>query len=466
LFTESNQYLGLFIYIVVPAFLVFGLLLIPIGMIRKIRKDKHKQVKEKKGWWPAIDLNDQRHRNAAILFLITTVVFVLGSAVGSMEAFHYTESVKFCGTLCHNVMEPEYVAYQNSPHARVKCVECHVGAGASWYVKSKLSGLYQVYAVLTGKYPTPIPTPISNLRPARETCEKCHWPQKFYSRKLVTKRSFLADTNNTEWDIALQMKIGPNFSALGLQEGIHWHINQDVKIEYIPSTLNRETIPWVKLTNLKTGKVHIYQDEENALSKEAMDTLPLRTMDCMDCHTRPSHMYKSPQKFVDEALINGKIPKELPFIKFASMKFLKENYSNKDTALITIADSIRNFYKANYPEIFNTKNEMITKAIAGITDGFSKNIFPFMKVRWDAYPDHIGHQESDGCFRCHSDKHKNQEGKIISKDCNLCHTIIAQGRPNSIQTASIFDTMEFRHPIDIGTDWKEYFCTECHKSLY
>jgi hypothetical protein len=148
------------------------------------------------------------------------------------------------------------------------------------------------------------------------------------------------------------------------------------------------------------------------------------------------------------------------------MKYLKDLYPNKDTALMIIQDSIGNYYKTNLPDIYNSKKDLIAMAIDGIKEEFNKNIFPFMKVRYDAYPDHIGHLESDGCFRCHSNKHKSSNGKIISKDCNLCHSIVAQGKPNEIQAGSVFDKLEFRHPIDIGTDWKDYFCSECHKYLY
>src|SRR5512147_2459048 len=105
-------------------------------------------------------------------------------------------------------MNPEFTAYRLSPHARVACVDCHVGTGATWYVRSKLSGLRQVYAVLTNSYDRPIPTPITDLRPARETCEECHWPEKFYARQLRNTKHYLTDSANTEWNISLQMKIG------------------------------------------------------------------------------------------------------------------------------------------------------------------------------------------------------------------------------------------------------------------
>ena len=88
------------------------------------------------------------------------------SSLGSYRVFEETESPQFCGALCHTVMKPEYTAYKISPHSRVRCTECHIGPGASWFVRAKLSGLYQVYATVTDVYPRPIPVPVQNLRPA------------------------------------------------------------------------------------------------------------------------------------------------------------------------------------------------------------------------------------------------------------------------------------------------------------
>ncbi|MCK5134486.1 MAG: NapC/NirT family cytochrome c [Bacteroidales bacterium] len=310
IFNEGSSYAGLFAYIILPGFLVLGLILIPIGMRARSRRDRRRQ-EVMKTVWPVVDLNDRRHRNAFTIFVICTVVFLLASAVGSYEAFHYTESTEFCGTMCHTVMEPEYVAYQNSPHARVSCVECHVGSGADWYVKSKLSGLYQVYSVAFKKYPRPIPTPVHSLRPARETCEQCHWPEKFTPHLSRSEKYFLTDSSNTEWDINLQIKIGSQYSALGLQEGVHWHINPDVRIEYVATDEKREFIPWVRMTNLETGEVTEYLDDDEVFYTDSLENYTIRNMDCMDCHNRPSHEYKSPSNYVDQMLASGEIPSEL-----------------------------------------------------------------------------------------------------------------------------------------------------------
>jgi len=461
---ESNPYMGLFIYIVSPAFMVLGLLLIPIGMLNKRKKMKGHEYATQK--WPILDMNNKINRTAVIRISIITLVLLVATAMGSYQAFHYTESVKFCGTLCHKVMEPEYTAYQNSSHANVKCVECHVGEGAGWYVKSKLSGLYQVYSVIFKKYSTPIATPLRNLRPASETCERCHWPQKFYSQKLRNLRSYVADSGNTEWNNSLLMKIGPQYSAKGLTEGIHWHINKSVKIEYIAGTADRESIPWVKFTDLKTGKVKIFIDEENPVDKKAMDSLEYRTMDCMDCHNRPSHKYLSAPNFIDNAIVAGLIPNDIPFIKMAAMEALKVSYNTKDSAHIEIKNVITNYYKEEQPAAWAKNSQRINKAIALIIGEYDKNVFPFMKVEATRYLDHIGHLESDGCFRCHSDRHKTAGGETISRNCDLCHSILAQGPTGKVQTVPLGSSMEFVHPTEIRGKWKTAFCSECHRVLY
>lgn len=461
--TQQRPYIGLVIYIILPVFLISGLLLIPIGMYFKIRKErKLKTVVTAE--WPQINLNDVRHRNAFFIFTIGTAIFLFLSSVGSYEAFHFTESVTFCGKICHNVMNPEYTAYQTSPHARVACVDCHVGPGAGWYVRSKLSGLYQVYAVTLGSYPKPIPTPITNLRPARETCEECHWPEKFYARELLFQKHYLADEDNSEWDIGLTLKIGGTYSVRALTEGIHWHINPKVRIEYKASDIHRQQLPWVKFTDLETGKSIIFNDQNQPLNKEQLDTLETRVMDCIDCHNRPSHDYNPPALFVNNAITAGTIPKELPMIKSLAMDLCGNDYSSTDTAMIAIKDGINSYYKKNYPEIFSGKYYLVDKAVSGLQAAYNKNIFPEMKVKWSVYPNNIGHLEFMGCFRCHNNTHTSSDGKIISKKCDLCHLINAQGRPDTLQVASVEKSLEFHHPNG-DESWKEAMCTDCHTGL-
>jgi hypothetical protein len=462
-FDIGGSYIGLLIFIVLPVFLIIGLILIPIGMIRRSRKLKRLgEASVKKGI--KLDLNDRRHWNAIAVFVFVTFLFLFLTAIGSYEAFHYTESNEFCGLLCHKVMEPEYVAYQESSHSRVACVDCHVGEGADWYVRSKLSGLYQVYSVIAKKYPRPIPTPIENLRPAQETCEKCHWPGKFYSYRLRNEKHYLADSLNTEWNIQLKMKTGPEHSSMGLSEGIHWHINKDIIVEYISSDHDREYIPWVRYINLASGDTIIFEDTFEKLDEVAVDTLEKRVMDCLDCHNRPSHHYLPPQEFTDLLIATGDIPSDLPEIKSLAMEIMNYSYEYKDSALMRIEESVVDHYQVNYAGLID--EQLIDKAVKGLKSGFSRNIFPFMQASWDVYPNHIGHVEFNGCFRCHNGNHESQDGRIISRDCNLCHTIVGQGSVKVYEETTLSESLEFKHPVDIQGVWKEYACTECHRYLY
>ena len=466
LFTkEGNQYSGLIMYIILPVFLVLGLIMIPLGMIFKRRKEKREEI-DREHRFPIVNLNDPKQRWVVIFVIITTTVLLVMSALGSYEAFHYTESNEFCGTLCHKVMNPEYVTYHSSAHARVKCVECHVGSGATWYVKSKLSGLYQVYSYLFNKYPRPIPTPIHNLRPARETCEQCHWPQKFYDRKYVVRKHYIADEENSEWDIHLLMKTSPEYKALGLQEGIHWHISPDVKIEYATVNSKRDTIVWVKYTNLKSGKESIFRDDSIPVTRAQLDTLHFRTMDCLDCHNRPSHKFKSPIEFFDDAMTAGRLPKDMPDLKIAAMDILDEDYPSLDSAFSAINTGINEYYEFMYEDIYDTAKDEINHVVSEIEKDYSENVFPYMKTKWNTHLNHLGHLESNGCYRCHNNRFKSQDGKVISRECTLCHYIKAQGPPDNMEYANGKVALDFVHPVDIKGKWKRIFCSECHDNLY
>lgn len=179
----DNPYIGILSFIILPSILIFGLLLIAYGILRE--RKRIIQGKSREGKLPIIDLNDPAKRAAFATFSIGTVILLLFTAFGSYKAYEYTETDEFCGTVCHQVMEPEYTAYLGSPHSRVGCVGCHIGSGTDWYVKSKLSGAYQVYSVIFKKYSQPIPTPVRELRPAEGTCEQCHSPEHFFSEKKI-----------------------------------------------------------------------------------------------------------------------------------------------------------------------------------------------------------------------------------------------------------------------------------------
>jgi hypothetical protein len=457
-FTETTTpYLGIINYLVFPVVLIAGLLLIPLGMWREYRRRTRFHALPS---LPHVDLNIPHHRRMFVLFVSVTAVFLLFTGVGSYHAYEFTESTTFCGKVCHSVMEPEYTAYQNSPHARVTCAGCHVGPGAGWFVQSKLSGAYQVYAVTFNKYPRPIPTPIENLRPARETCEQCHWPQAFFGNKQDLRVHFMKDEENTRWFYNLLIKIGGGSPELGHTSGIHWHMNIANKIEYLPADESREVIPWVRSTNAN-GEVTVYSSEPGLMDGAAIDPTKIRVMDCIDCHNRPTHIYYAPNIALNRAINFGWIDAGLPSIKATAVEALTAEYPSKDAALAAIDSTIRDFYATNYPDLSTQKSQQIDEAVKRVQDIYLKNNFPHMKASWRTYPDHIGHFLSPGCYRCHDGLHQSADGKVITNDCNTCHLIIEQGDGKTVNEANL-EGLEFRHPIDIGEAWKETSCHECH----
>jgi nitrate/TMAO reductase-like tetraheme cytochrome c subunit len=225
-----NPYVGIFAYAVVPGILVFGIAIFVLGLLLE-RRRRHKMAPEDIARYPDLDLNDPKVRKATLFTVAGLVLFVTFSILGSYQAYHYTDSDAFCGTLCHTVMHPEYTAYKQSPHARVGCVGCHVGEGAGWYVRSKLSGSYQLYSATFDKYPRPIQSPVENLRPARETCEQCHWPEKFFGAQLKVFTHYAYDETNTPREVRMLIKTGGGSPTGGLVAGIHWHMFNENKIE-------------------------------------------------------------------------------------------------------------------------------------------------------------------------------------------------------------------------------------------
>jgi len=454
-------YAGLVIFVIVPTVFVFGLILIPIGMFFEWQRWKRTQTLSIPRF-PIIDLNNPHHRNAMFIFVVGSLLLLFLSAFSSYKAYQETDSVAFCGTLCHSVMAPEHTTYLNSPHARVRCVDCHVGPGADWFVRSKMSGAYQVYAVLLNKYPRPIPVPIGHLRPAQETCEQCHWPERFFGAQQKKLIHFLPDEKNTRWEINLLIRTGGGSPESGLTEGIHWHMNISNRVEYIATDEKRQEIPWVRITNLKTGEVTEYMSTEKPLSEKEIAGANIRKMDCMDCHNRPTHIFHSPSYSVNLALGTGKIDSTLPFIKSTGVNLLAANYPSTDSALNAIENGVKKFYQDNYPKLTNDKEDAISRAIVELQNIYRNNFFPEMKVRWDIYPNNIGHLNFPGCYRCHDGLHKSADGKMITNECIACHTIIGQGKPQKMAFSMEPKGLVFQHPEDIGEVWQEMKCSDCH----
>jgi hypothetical protein len=452
-------YAGIIAFIILPAILILGLIFIPIGMyFEHRRRVRLKGESQPRAFY--IDLGKPSHRFATMVFSSGTIIFLLATDVGSYRAYEFTESVTFCGQVFHKVMEPEFVAYQYSPHARVTCAECHVGPGAGWFVRSKLSGAYQVYATTFNLFPKPIPTPIKNLRPARETCEECHWPNKFHGSQERIFDHYMVNEENTKWTIRMLIKTGGGSMEAGIAEGIHWHMNLANEIDYIATDEQRQVIPWVRMKDHE-GNVREYISEDNPIDPEDLSKYEMRRMDCIDCHNRPTHIYLSPSKAINYAMSAGRIDRTLPSAKRIAIEALIEEYTSKDSAMVAIAQKIKESYEDEYPEILESRKDDVDKMISEVQEIYRRNFFPEMKVRWDVYPDNIGHFLNAGCYRCHDGRHVSEDGAVISDKCNICHLIISQGTEEQTQVINP-DGLEFRHPVDIDEAWREMACSECH----
>lgn len=454
----SNPYVDIIAYLVLPGVLVTGLIIVPLGMAWRYRQLKRTTAAAQVSRYrlPPIDLNDTRTRKGLTIFLAVTFFILLPVlGVSSYQGYNYTESSQFCGRVCHTVMEPEYTAYTHSPHARVSCAECHIGSGASWFVKAKLSGTRQVLAVWENSFPRPIPPAITQLRPARETCEECHWPAKFYGVQLKEIVHFSPDETNSRRTVRMLLKVGGADESIGRVEGIHMHMVLYGRIEYVARDSILQDIPWVKYTDPK-GVERIYRSDGQS-GKDPRPDGVVRLVDCMDCHNRGAHHFRSPQSAVDLFLNVGRIDASLPYIKREAVAALSQPYSDAPAADAGLERSLTDFYKEHYPDVWQKQQPAIRQAVDMLKVVYRENFFPAMNVNWLTYPENVGHLTSAGCFRCHDGRHVDDAGEHISSDCHTCHTFL-----NPVEShEGAFEEGEFRHSMNLVLHGNLQ-CMQCH----
>jgi nitrate/TMAO reductase-like tetraheme cytochrome c subunit len=422
---QPSPYVGIITYLVLPGILFQGVVLVLWGMRREaVRRKKEGAAQQLP--YPRLDLNDPRHRKRFGYGLISGSVLLLVLGWVGYNGYLFTGSVTFCGKVCHGVMKPEYTAYTHSPHARVACVDCHVGSGASWYVQSKLSGARQVIATTFNTYDRPIKTPIEHLRPARETCEQCHWPEKFFGAKLQQIPHYRYDEENTAEQMSLLLRTGGGNPEHGNNAGIHWHMVTANRVTFAAADQQRQVIPWIR-AEARDGTVRVYKAENSKLTDDEIAALPKREMDCMDCHNRPSHAFPPPEGSVDHALSVGEIAEDLPWIKRVAVDAISAQYASSDAAKTGIRNAIEGFYRENHPKLMGERKADIERAVTVATSIFERGVFPEMNVNWTTYPNNLGHRSWPGCFRCHDDRHVAEDGRRLSTSCTLCHTMPQRG---------------------------------------
>lgn len=429
----ANQYAATMGYLVMPPMFMAGLALIAFGAWRRGRKAKAEGAINR-----AVELvmDDASARRRVVFVVVASVLNVTLISVASFQGVTYMNSPEFCGQLCHQVMEPEHAAYVRSPHARVPCVDCHIGEGASWFARSKLSGLRQVVATATGDFSRPVPTPIKHLRPARETCEKCHWTEKFHGSRLLVRHTYGDDAKNTRKTNVVRLNVGGRDKKSGRYRGIHWHVAPDVKITYEVLDAKRKLIG--KVVMKSATRQATFMPPKKLSGKKALE---VRVMDCVDCHNRPTHIYDPlPGVAVDQAISYAKIDSTLPFVRKQAVALLKQQLTDPQKAAAQFSSKLAGYYRKNYPEVAIKKAKQIEQAGAELGAIYKRNIYPRLKITWNTYPNHIGHrQTTEGCFRCHDDERTavKDKDKTISQDCDLCHEVLAEEEEKPDVPASV-----------------------------
>ncbi len=422
---HEHPYAGIVLFLILPSLFVAGLVLIPLGFVLQRRKDRREGYVEPP---PPIDLTSPRIRRVVTFIAIATLANATLVGFASYKGLEVMDSVGFCGETCHTVMAPELAAYKGSPHSRIGCVECHIGAGAGWFVKSKLSGTRQVIAVALKTYSTPIPSPVHQLRPARETCEQCHWPQRFTGDRVIVKRKYAEDEKNTMLTTVLVMHVGGQ-NAQG-SVGIHGrHLDAGSRISYSAVDERRQQIANVTYRD-DAGKTVEFASTELKATPEQLAKAEVRAMDCVDCHNRPTHAFELPQRGLDREITAGAISRDLPFVKKRALELLKGKYPDQEVAKKAIADGLADYYAASFPEVASSKKAEIDSAVKAVQAVYLRNVFPNMKLDWGYHPNNIGHEDFPGCFRCHGGNHESKGGQSISSDCEACHQVLAMEEEN------------------------------------
>ncbi|MEW6401402.1 MAG: NapC/NirT family cytochrome c [Chloroflexota bacterium] len=442
--------------------------------LRAVQVSQDNASRGTRAWlrWPKIslDLADPRQRLKALFALGALMIVGISLLFGGVEAYEYTESSAFCGTTCHS-MEPQWVRYQDSPHSNVRCAECHIGPGASFFVKSKIDGFRQVVAEIANTYHRPIKSPVYDLRPARETCESCHSPSTFKDSIVKTISHYDNDEANTPVQSTLILKMGGWQESDETSQGIHWHINSEVY--YIAADEQRQVMLWVGVRQ-PDGTVKDYFSRDasviagSSFVENAWAEGRVRIMDCIDCHNRTAHYIPYPEQAVDQAIAAGLVSRDIPFIRAKAVELLKQTYLSESEAFAAI-DGLADFYEVQPTSggsvLANPSgiDDKVFNAIAELKLIYADINFPDMKLDWQTNPNNDRHTPSLGCFRCHDGKHVSIQADgsetSISVKCNLCHTVPIVGRGQDVLVEA---------PVIVGTvpaSHSDFSWTIAHRNI-
>ncbi len=422
----SNPYIGLLVFVAIPIVFFAGLALIPVGIALSRKKAEQDLTKagDLRGAW----------RRAGLFFGVMTIANLLIGSQVTYRAVEHMETVQFCGQSCH-VMKPEFTAHLQAPHQEVKCASCHVGPGATGWFQAKLSGTRQLMAVVFDSFPRPIESAMESNRliSSSDSCEQCHARDKEIAPRLVTYSKFKDDETNTRSETALVMLVGG-----GKAGGIHGaHMGQGVSVRYAAADRKRSTIPWVEFRNAQSGATRSYLATD--AKADAVRGMPTFAMQCVDCHNRAAHSFETADRALDDALARGEIAATLPFVKKTGLELLKADYSTDADAEQRIPAGLAAFYQKSYTAIAGQRASEVQAAGRALLGIYQRNVFPDLKVTWGTYPNHLGHMDDPGCFRCHDGNHETADKKSISQDCSVCHQSLAveEAAPEILKTLGV-----------------------------
>lgn len=456
----TSPYLGAVTFLLLPALIAAGCALVLLGGWLERRRLQREGLSPSwrdsipwKGLAPGVPA---RHATRALVGLVLALPLL---GLMTYEGYHFTESNEFCGVLCHGVMHPEYTAYQASPHARVDCVACHIGEGADWFVKAKISGIRQVFTYALDIYETPIPPALTELRPARETCEQCHWPAKFHGDQLLRVPHFASDEENTERTVTMMVKTGGADPMQGEPSGIHWHMALGKRIEYVATDDALQVIPWMRVTSRGAGESKVYR-ADGAPSDAPPPEGTRRVLDCMDCHNRPTHVFLSPNAAVNRALSREPALATVPYAKARLVQALSADHASQDEALAAIESDLEAYYRDEQPDAWAGQRAQVEALIALGKQIYERNIFPEREADWSIYPNNIGHMESPGCFRCHDERHVDGEGVALTRECRACHDFLVPTKTIAGEPTRVVGS--FEHAYELEGPHALTRCDQCH----
>ena len=373
------------------------------------------------------------------------VLFAVMGAAG-IAGWEYSNSDSFCTNACHDVHPENAFAHHASQHAKVQCVECHVGRISTFAAMIEKAGhVSHAWSQLVG-YDRPLIAP--SMPAARDSCEGCHTQTPHRHNSLRVAHHFASDEQNSESKTTLVIRtVGRSFKSDG-SRGIAEHTH--TKVSFIASDPQKQSIPWVQATR-EDGTVVTYQDTSAAQNEDAIATANKQIMECIDCHNLVGHPVLSPDELADAALAEGILDSRFPYMKARVVELLNTPFKDRDEAIALMEKAVAQYRQdypdlaQQYPEAWERRNQFLEQRQEEMASMLLRNQFSAADISWRSFPDRSAHRNSPGCFRCHSGRHESDDGTLIPVNCTTCHGIPVVQTSDRIR-GQILDLTDMERP--------------------